>query len=298
MKRIVFFLLIGVLIFTSFAFGEPKAGLILDLTVSLPPLGETLPPIKADNLPGGYVLDPYRSFWWAGKVGPDDVFYYEKISGWEGGATVIPERMYMAEYYFVPTEGEDDLWVNVNGVTAEKAEDLEGAMEMALNFKSASFRDEGGYVVYAQVLPAMEEELPPITEQVVTFEVGDPSYGHNFGRQIMDVAPYIKENRMMLPVRFVAEGLNMVVDWDPAKRMVALRDSDQEVLIFVDRAMVTVNGRPGKLDVKPDMRDNRTFLPIGIIGEIMGMTRENPASGNDISWDSATRTATIRRKVR
>ncbi|WP_308653490.1 leucine-rich repeat protein, partial [uncultured Anaerococcus sp.] len=51
---------------------------------------------------------------------------------------------------------------------------------------------------------------------------------------VMDVDPFISNNRTMLPVRFVAEALGFKVEWDDPTRTVILTDKDTVVKIPVD----------------------------------------------------------------
>lgn len=108
----------------------------------------------------------------------------------------------------------------------------------------------------------------------------------------MDIVPYIKDGRTMLPVRFVAEALGFDVDWDKSTRTVILKQDKTRVEIPVDTNQIIVNGDVYTSDVKPEIKNNRTMLPIANIARALGLQ-----DGKDIIWDSYSRTVTIYRSI-
>ena len=108
----------------------------------------------------------------------------------------------------------------------------------------------------------------------------------------MDVAPFIANNRTMLPIRFVAEALGFKVEWDEPSRAVILTDKDNVVKIPVDTNKIIVNGNEYESDAKPILRNNRTTLPIANVARALGLV-----DGKDIIWDAATRTVVIKREI-
>ena len=108
---------------------------------------------------------------------------------------------------------------------------------------------------------------------------------------MMDAAPFIEENRTMLPIRFVAEALGFKVEWDHVNRTVILMDKENVVKIPVDTNQIIVNGKVFESDVKPVLKDNRTMLPVANIARALGLK-----DGTDILWDETTKKVTIIRE--
>ena len=108
---------------------------------------------------------------------------------------------------------------------------------------------------------------------------------------MMDIAPFIEENRTMLPIRFVAEALGFKVEWDHENRTVILMDKENVVKIPVDTNQINVNGKVYESDVKPVLKDNRTMLPVANIARALGLK-----DGTDILWDETTKKVTIIRE--
>ena len=108
----------------------------------------------------------------------------------------------------------------------------------------------------------------------------------------MDVAPYIRDGRIMLPIRYVAEALGFDVEWNRSTRTVVLRNSSTRVEIPVDTNKIIVNGNVYTSDVKPEIKNNRTMLPIANIARALGLK-----DGKDIIWNSKSKMVTIYRSI-
>lgn len=109
----------------------------------------------------------------------------------------------------------------------------------------------------------------------------------------MDVAPFIRDGRTMLPLRYIAEALGFKVDWDRATRTVTLTDKEFKVQIPVETNKIIVNGSTYYSDANPVLRNGRTMLPVANIARALGLK-----DGTDILWDANTRVATITRLVK
>ena len=108
----------------------------------------------------------------------------------------------------------------------------------------------------------------------------------------MDVAPYIKNGRTMLPIRYIAEALGMSVSWDAKTRTVIIQDMFYTVEIPVDTNIIKVNGEVFTSDVKPEIVHGRTMLPIANIARALGLK-----DGKDSLWDAAKKQVTIIRTI-
>ena len=106
----------------------------------------------------------------------------------------------------------------------------------------------------------------------------------------MDAAPYIKNGRTMLPIRYIAEALGMSVSWDAKTRTVIIGDLFYTVEIPVDTNIIKVNGEVFTSDVKPEIVHGRTMLPIANIARALGLV-----DGKDIIWDASKRQVIIKR---
>ena len=104
-----------------------------------------------------------------------------------------------------------------------------------------------------------------------------------------DVAPYIYEERTMVPLRVISENLGKEVTWDGDKRSVKIKDekgNEFSILIggkFMDDISANVD-RKIELDAPALIKDDRTFVPLRAIAE---------AFGERVDWDKDKRIVVI-----
>ena len=105
----------------------------------------------------------------------------------------------------------------------------------------------------------------------------------------LDVPAYISaQGYTMLPVRAVATALginNNNVLWNQASRTVTILYGQRIITMVAGQKVVTVNGNTIPASATVQIKDGRTFLPMRDLATALGVT--------DITWDAATKTATM-----
>jgi hypothetical protein len=104
-----------------------------------------------------------------------------------------------------------------------------------------------------------------------------------------DVPPLLINNRTMVPFRAIAEAMGVRVEWQGETRTVVATGQGRSLKLVVGQKTAVVNGEPKALDVAPQIVNNRTLVPARIFAE---------AFGARVTWDGATRTASIWSAVR
>lgn len=104
-----------------------------------------------------------------------------------------------------------------------------------------------------------------------------------------DVAPYISEDRTMVPIRVISENLGKVVTWDNDDKKVTIKDEkgNEFSLVINEKFMEDISSnvyRKIELDVPAVIKDDRTFVPIRAIAE---------AFGEKVHWDNDKRVVVI-----
>lgn len=90
------------------------------------------------------------------------------------------------------------------------------------------------------------------------------------GRKIkFDAPPVIKDNRTLIPVRAITEGLGATVDWDSATKTVTISRDDTVIELTLGSYEVIVNGEVYTLDVPAQLKSNRTFVPLRFVSQIL-----------------------------
>lgn len=129
----------------------------------------------------------------------------------------------------------------------------------------------------------------PDAERVGTiFKIGETGYtkvvGDSVEQVTADVAPYIANDRTMLPIRQVADVLGIKVSWNP-KTKTAIFDNNAGLVatITAGKLEVVKNGTHVPLDAV-EITSDRMFVPVAQIGEVFGLQR-----GSDFDWVEASR---------
>ncbi len=112
------------------------------------------------------------------------------------------------------------------------------------------------------------------------------------GRNITSIAePVIQNDRTLVPIRFIAEQLGAQVYWNSENRTVKIEKGNMSVLLRIDSHLFTYE-KDGKQfylsDVPPTIINERTYVPLRLVGNALGI---------GIDWEAATSTILIDSKV-
>ena len=140
------------------------------------------------------------------------------------------------------------------------------------------------------------EKTPQVFEASATINVGSNVFT-KVNKNVttthqMDVAAYVKNGRVMLPLRYVAEALGLQVSWVPETKTVIIWDLTQRVEIPIKSNKIIVNGVTYTSDVKPEIKNSRTMLPIANVARALGLI-----DGSDIIWDPVMKQVKLTRRV-
>lgn len=101
-----------------------------------------------------------------------------------------------------------------------------------------------------------------------------------------DVAPIIRNERTMLPARFVAENLGATVSWNQSEQQVIITKGDIKIVLTIGFPYAIVNGEYEKIDCAPFIENERTYTPVRLIAESLGAR---------VDWDGSTQSVIITR---
>jgi hypothetical protein len=119
------------------------------------------------------------------------------------------------------------------------------------------------------------------------FKIDSNIYEVNGLAKVMDVAPYIKNSRTYVPLRYLGLGLGVAdsdVVWDATAQTATLTLGSTVVVFTIGSTTYTVNGVATTMDVAPEINNGRTMLPARYVAEGLGYL---------VGWDASTRTVLV-----
>jgi len=106
--------------------------------------------------------------------------------------------------------------------------------------------------------------------------IGSPSYLVGSTRLMMDTSPIIRDDRTLLPIRFVAEPLGATVAWNSVEQKATIALGGTVIELWVGSNQARVNGNlryidPDNLGVVPILvPPGRTMMPVRFVAEALG----------------------------
>ena len=141
---------------------------------------------------------------------------------------------------------------------------------------------------FVNIITAGREDTDSFTTKVVV-PVGEKYIVSGENKVEIDVPAYINANGYtMLPLRAVAVALGINTNnvlWDQATRTATIMYGSKIINMTYGQKVVYVNGAMIPATASVEIKDNRMFLGMRDLGNALGVT--------DITWDQATKTATL-----
>lgn len=172
--------------------------------------------------------------------------------------------------------------IKLKGIKYNLDPNAKGDIEVSLKGAalSADYSDK-------TIVKVVNAKAVSATKRDSSFVIGSTTYKVNGVEKTMDVAPYIKNGRTYMPVRFaaLAAGVDEAnIIWDGVKRTVTLMKGDRVVQMTIGSKTMVINGVAITMDAAPEITSGRTMLPFRYVGQALGAT---------VGWDEATKTVTM-----
>ncbi len=94
---------------------------------------------------------------------------------------------------------------------------------------------------------------------------------------LTDEAPYMENNRVFVPIRFIAETLGVKIAWNEESEAAILKNSNLNIKLPLGSQEVMINNDEIKLDAPINVYRGRTFVPVRFIAEAFDCT---------VKWDA------------
>ncbi|WP_176461877.1 copper amine oxidase N-terminal domain-containing protein [Anaeromicrobium sediminis] len=173
-----------------------------------------------------------------------------------------------------------------NGFDKDDAAMLTDDKSDAIDYYGYYSNDEYATIEVANVITPADDNTT--AAEPAKFVIGNGEYVVGEEVKVADVAPYIKDGRTMLSLRYVAEAMGVEdnnIMWDGSTRTVTIFKGDRIAQVQIGSNKMMVNGTPIIMDTVAEIKDGRTMLPVSFVAKALGA---------EVEWDGATRTVTIK----
>lgn len=96
--------------------------------------------------------------------------------------------------------------------------------------------------------------------------------------------PYIENDRVLIPLRAVAQGMGKQVEWQSDTARVTILDGETEVRLTIGSKIAAVNDTWVTTDVPATIRNGRTYVPLRFVSQCLGA---------EVEWDGTLRQVRI-----
>ena len=139
---------------------------------------------------------------------------------------------------------------------------------------------KGGVTVdttFKQAEGTASTDKPAAATKTILLQIGSTAVIVDDQAIINDVAPVIRNDRTLVPIRIITEALGGQVAWNEAAKEVTLTVNGKEIKMTIGKALE-------KYGVAPVIIGGRTFVPVRFVADELGAVT---------TWDDATKTVTI-----
>lgn len=139
---------------------------------------------------------------------------------------------------------------------------------------------KGGVTVdttFKQAEGTASTDKPAAATKTIILQIGSTAVIVDDQAIINDVAPLIRNDRTLVPIRVITEALGGQVAWNEAAKEVTLTVNGKEIKMTIGKALE-------KYGVAPVIIGGRTFVPVRFVADELGAVT---------TWDDATKTVTI-----
>ncbi len=125
---------------------------------------------------------------------------------------------------------------------------------------------------------------------VIKLAIDKSTFSVNDQLKTMDTAPVIRENRTLLPIRYIAESIGASVTWGASDKKATVSLNNKVIELWIGKNSALVNGQymlidAGNPDVTPIIiQPGRTMLPLRFISECLGCK---------VDWDHNKKEITV-----
>ncbi len=218
------------------------------------------------------------------------VYWFECVEGIRDNSYLVSMAFspgYQKDHTVYAADQEGRIFISSNSGNSWKS--LGVILEEGVSLNTVAVTPDGGILAGTENgVYEITSYIPPEKLVTASFSIGRNTYSIGSDEWLMDTTPFVDNDRTYVPVRFLAYSMGINDDanvlWDEAKNQVTLVKDGTVVKITLGSNTLLINNQPVIMDVQPQNRDGRVFLPARWVAE---------AFGASVSWENEKKLVVI-----
>ncbi len=143
-------------------------------------------------------------------------------------------------------------------------------------------RKKVGYLAIAIMVFVMALSVFPTTCLADTANTANTNLVTEFinqsyvGNGQTQAAPYVKNRRTLVPVRYLADALGATIDWDSAAQTITLTIGSTTIEMTIGSTTLIINGQTQTMDIAPVVVDGKTYVPARWVLRLWRASQQEP----------------------
>lgn len=118
---------------------------------------------------------------------------------------------------------------------------------------------------------AVTKESASTSSKTIVLQL-DNQYAYVGGvKHTLDVKPFIKDGRTMVPLRFISEALGAQVAWSQNEQKITINYNGSTIILWIGKSETKVNNNTVFMDVPAMVSNSRTLIPIRFVSEKLNL---------------------------
>ncbi len=136
-------------------------------------------------------------------------------------------------------------------------------------------------------IQAIPKSLLQADSTIIILTIGQKTAYINHKEHLLEAAPFISQQRTMVPLRFISEAFGAEIEWFPSERKITIQLDGKTIELWIQKTLALIDQKEHILDAPPLIVNQRTFVPVRFISEALMA---------QVEWDAKDQIITIRRK--
>ncbi|WP_025028709.1 stalk domain-containing protein [Caldalkalibacillus mannanilyticus] len=173
----------------------------------------------------------------------------------------------------VPQKAWVSIYMNLPGFTYDSSYDIQIAYDVSsiMPLTEAKAEEE-------------EKKASDVKKKQIVIYLNSKNAWTNGKATVLTEAPYTKDQRTLVPLRFISENLGAKVNWDSSTRTITVSLEGKTISLQEGSKQVTVNGVNHTIEAAPEIKNGATFVPLRFISEQLGV---------QVEWNATDRSITM-----